>query len=161
MKKKYRIKINAALAYEFSPDEVKSFDAQKIDKNTYHVLTQNQSLKAEIIHSDFLSRNYTVRLHGKDYEITIANELDVLIDEMGLELKATQKTNELVAPMPGLIMEIIVKEGDKVKEGDYVLVLEAMKMENALTAPRDGIIKSIAVKKEETVAKNQLLIEME
>ena len=69
--------------------------------------------------------------------------------------------NDIKAPMPGLILEVNVKEGDEVKEGDYLLVLEAMKMENALTAPRDAVIKSISVEKGQTVEKNQLLIEME
>jgi biotin carboxyl carrier protein len=63
--------------------------------------------------------------------------------------------------MPGLILEISAKEGQEVKEGDYILVLEAMKMENAITAPRDAVIKKITAKKGETVEKNQVLIELE
>jgi biotin carboxyl carrier protein len=80
---------------------------------------------------------------------------------MGLSLGNAQMVNDIKAPMPGLILEVNVKEGDEVKEGDYLLVLEAMKMENALTAPRDAVIKSISVEKGQTVEKNQLLIEME
>ena len=63
--------------------------------------------------------------------------------------------------MPGLILDIHVKEGQEVKEDDALLILEAMKMENVLTSPRDGIIKSISVSKNDTVDKNQLLIEFE
>jgi biotin carboxyl carrier protein len=63
--------------------------------------------------------------------------------------------------MPGLILDINVKIGQKVKEDDPLLILEAMKMENVLTSPRDGIIKSISVSKGDAVNKNQLLIEFE
>ena len=80
---------------------------------------------------------------------------------MGLTLAAAQVINDSKAPMPGLILDVQVKEGDEVKEGDYLLVLEAMKMENTLTAPRDGVVKSITVSKGQTVDKNRLLIEME
>ncbi|MDX1317201.1 MAG: acetyl-CoA carboxylase biotin carboxyl carrier protein subunit, partial [Xanthomarina gelatinilytica] len=74
---------------------------------------------------------------------------------------ASKKVNEIKAPMPGLILDIHVKEGQEVKEDDALLILEAMKMENVLTSPRDGIIKSISVSKNDTVDKNQLLIEFE
>ena len=47
------------------------------------------------------------------------------------------------APMPGNIWKIEVKEGDKVKAGDTLLILEAMKMENEILAPRDGVVSSI------------------
>ena len=49
------------------------------------------------------------------------------------------------APMPGVILDIRVKEGDKVKEGDVVAILEAMKMENEIVAPAAGTITSINV----------------
>ncbi|NJX17348.1 biotin/lipoyl-containing protein, partial [Tamlana crocina] len=98
---------------------------------------------------------------SKSYRVKISNELDLLIDEMGLSLAAAQVVNDIKAPMPGLILDVLVEEGQKVKEGDYLLVLEAMKMENTLTAPRDGVVKSVSVKKGETVDKSQLLIEMD
>lgn len=91
----------------------------------------------------------------------IQNELDQLIEDMGLSLGSAQQVNDIKAPMPGLILEVNVQEGDQVTEGQYLLVLEAMKMENTLTAPRDGVVKSISVQKGDTVDKNELLIEME
>jgi biotin carboxyl carrier protein len=61
--------------------------------------------------------------------------------------------------MPGLIIDLRVKEGDQVKAGDPLLILEAMKMENIIKASGDSIVKSLKVKKGETVEKNQVLIE--
>jgi biotin carboxyl carrier protein len=60
--------------------------------------------------------------------------------------------------MPGLLLNVLVSEGDIVKKGDVIFILEAMKMENALKAMQDGIVKEICVKKGQTVEKNQLLI---
>lgn len=158
---KYRAKVNANFDFEFSEEEIRNVDSLSINKNKAHLLYNNKSIDAEILHADFLQKEYTVKIGGNHYEVKILDELDVLIKEMGLSLGNTQAANDIKAPMPGLILDVNVQEGDEVKEGDYLLVLEAMKMENALTAPRDGIVKSVSVKKGETVEKNQLLVEME
>ena len=61
------------------------------------------------------------------------------------------------APMPGNILDVKAKVGDKVKNGDAIVILEAMKMENPIPAPRDGTITSIAVTKGATVEAGQVL----
>ena len=79
---------------------------------------------------------------------------------MGFSLGTAKKSNEIKAPMPGLILSLNIEESQKVKEGDTLLILEAMKMENTITAPKDGIIKSITVIKGVTVEKGELMIIM-
>jgi len=61
------------------------------------------------------------------------------------------------APMPGMIIDYKVNEGEKVKSGDVVLILEAMKMENSLTAPASGTIKKINCKAGSSVSKDETL----
>ena len=61
------------------------------------------------------------------------------------------------APMPGNILDVKAKVGDKVKNGDAIVILEAMKMENPIPAPRDGTITSITVTKGATVEAGQVL----
>ncbi len=68
---------------------------------------------------------------------------------------------EILAPMPGNIVEILVKEGDEVKEDDELLILEAMKMENPICAPSDGVVKEIRVKEKDTVEVDQVLVVLE
>lgn len=68
---------------------------------------------------------------------------------------------EVLAPMPGNIIEILVKVGDKVKEDDELIILEAMKMENPICAPADGTVKEIKVNEKDVVEADQLLIILE
>lgn len=68
---------------------------------------------------------------------------------------------KIIAPLPGNIMQIFVKEGDQVKREDKLLLYEAMKMENKLLSEKDGIIKSIKVAPGDAVLQDDLLIELE
>lgn len=161
MEKKYGVVVNGETEFQFSKEEVSSLDLQKIGASEFHILKNNKSYKTEFVSKDLDKKKYLVKINSNSYEIEISNELDLLIKEMGLSLSKLQAINDVKAPMPGLILDIMVKEGEEVKEGDYLLVLEAMKMENTLTAPRDGVVKTIHVKKGNSVEKNQLLVEMD
>jgi len=161
MDKEYKVKVNDTFEYIFTDGQTTSLDIQEVSSTKFHVLKENSSFKAEIISSDFLKKNYTIKINSNIYEIDISNQLDLLIQEMGLTLGSAQIINDIKAPMPGLILDVLVQVGDMVKEGDFLLVLEAMKMENTLTALGDGMVKSVLVIKGEKVEKNQLLIEIE
>jgi biotin carboxyl carrier protein len=65
---------------------------------------------------------------------------------------------EVKAPMPGKILEVLVKVGDQVKEDDEVVMLEAMKMENPIYAPVDGTVTEIKVKANDSVETEQVLV---
>ncbi len=67
----------------------------------------------------------------------------------------------VTAPMPGSVIDVKVKVGDNVGEGDLLLILEAMKMENEVTAPSAGSIKSIHVEKGSTVNTGDLILVIE
>ncbi|MEA2013835.1 MAG: acetyl-CoA carboxylase biotin carboxyl carrier protein subunit [Thermodesulfobacteriota bacterium] len=68
---------------------------------------------------------------------------------------------EILAPMPGNIIEILVNVGDEVKEDDELLILEAMKMENPICAQSDGTVKEIKVKEKDVVETDQILVVIE
>jgi biotin carboxyl carrier protein len=69
-------------------------------------------------------------------------------------------SRKVVAFIPGTILKVYVKEGQKVKKGDTLLVLQAMKMDNHLLSTRDGTVKKVNVKQGENVPKHFLLIEL-
>jgi len=70
-------------------------------------------------------------------------------------------SNTILAPIPGVIVEIPVKSGQKVKYGQELCVLEAMKMKNSIRAGRDGTIKEVCVSVGDHVAQSQILVELE
>jgi acetyl-CoA carboxylase biotin carboxyl carrier protein len=70
-------------------------------------------------------------------------------------------TKEIVAPMPGTIVNILVNEGEEVLEYQEVLILEAMKMENAIPSPEGGVVKEIKVKVNDKVSTDQVLMVLE
>jgi glutaconyl-CoA/methylmalonyl-CoA decarboxylase subunit gamma len=74
----------------------------------------------------------------------------------------TQTTNIAIkAPLPGTIITVLVKPGDKVAMGQKLLTMEAMKMENNVLSEKDGIVRDVLVKPGQTVAQNDVLVEIE
>ncbi len=161
MSQSYKIKANDHIEFDIKSGDISKLDAIAISPKEFHVLQENNSFNVEILDSNYNDKIYKVKVNNNTYKINIFNNLDLLIKEMGFEIGATKKVNEIKAPMPGLILEINVKIGQEVLENDALLILEAMKMENVLNSPRVGVIKSLAVNKGDAVDKNQLLIECE
>lgn len=159
MERFYKLTVNDQHTFDISQDEVASLDVT--GNCRHHLIHNHQSLKAEVLHGNFQERTYEIELNGNRYKVKISDALDQLISEMGLSAVASKAVNEVKAPMPGIILDVMVEAGQQVEEGDYLLVLEAMKMENTLTAPRSGTIKTLHIEKGNTVDKNQLLLEME
>ena len=157
----YKIKVNALHQFDFTENNIESLDSIEVSSKNYHILQDNKSVKASIVSSSYDKKTYTVKVNNNMYDVVINDALDQQIEALGFEIGLTKKINEIKAPMPGLILEINVAQGQEVKEDDTLVILEAMKMENAINSPRDGIIKSINVTQGESVDKNSLLIEFE
>jgi biotin carboxyl carrier protein len=91
--------------------------------------------------------------------VILKDKFDVLLEKMGMNSNSGSKINNVRAPMPGLIIELKVNDGDEVKAGDTLLILEAMKMENIIKSPGDAKVKLVKVRMGDSVEKNQVLIE--
>ena len=100
-------------------------------------------------------------VNGKNYELKLSNELDQLLLKMGMGKSKDNKMDVVKAPMPGLVLHILVEIGQSIEKGDSLIILEAMKMENIIKATGSGIVKAIKVSTKDAVEKNQVLIEME
>jgi len=155
--KKYKVSIGDEV-FELGSADLNDFDVQK-HQERYHILENQQSFKAKIL--NISKKNISIEVNGNPYQCLIKDGLDVLIDDLGLAAVNKTVSKDVVAPMPGLVLEIAKKEGDTIKEGETLLILEAMKMENALKASADGIIKKINTKKAETVDKGFVIMEIE
>ncbi len=121
-----------------------------------------------------MRRKFRVTVNGKEYIVEV-EELSDVTPERGLMEKKIEKKpvsipkaqtqvprdGAITAPMPGKIVSINVKEGDKVEEGAVLMILEAMKMENTITASKPGVVKEISVKVGNTVKKGDVLLVIE
>ena len=81
------------------------------------------------------------------------------VESNGSPVEPSEKTNTVIAPIPGVIVEISVNAGDSVTYGQELCVLEAMKMKNSIRANRDGRIKKIFISTGDHVRQSQILME--
>lgn len=149
--------------YDFILDEETPFrdgaiDIIEVKQGIFHIIKDNKSYNAEVLKANKEEKSFVIRVNGNKYTVQIKDKYDDLLKELGIENASSAKIKEMKAPMPGLVVEVRVKENDVVKKGDALIVLQAMKMENILKSPVDAFIKKIHIRKEDTIEKNQLLI---
>jgi len=139
--------------------EAFQWDLSKISEGYFHILHQQKSYCAEVVKLDVVAKTFVIKINGRTYPIELKDKFDMLLEKMGMNAQASARVNNIKAPMPGLIIDLKVKEGDAVNANDILLILEAMKMENIIKSPGEGIVKSVKVKKGDSVEKGQVLIE--
>ncbi len=107
--------------------------------------------------------HYKVTVDGKTYEVIVEDEtgkvagISPASDGQG-KAPTAPALIEVKAQLPGNVYEILFAAGDRVKEGETLVILEAMKMETPVIATSSGIIDSIAVTKGQTVQSGQVLL---
>ena len=101
---------------------------------------------------------FKVLVNGHQYEITVRTALQEKAYKL-LEKAAIGQSHHtnVKAPMPGLILKLKKNAGEKVVQGESIVILEAMKMENDLKAPASGIIEKVFVTEGSAVEKGVLL----
>jgi len=161
MKNRSKALVNNIQEFSFSQKEVEQLDILDQGNDHYHLVHENKSIQMKVIERDFIRRTYSISINAHVYKINIQKPLDDLIKKMGYSIGTTKTIDSIKAPMPGIIIELKVKKGQTVKEGDTLLILEAMKMENAIICPKNTVIKEIYVDVGETVDKNKLLIDFQ
>jgi len=137
----------------------KKYDADvvMVEEGVYSIIIDNKSHNIELIRTD--NKNYEVNTYAKSYDVEI-------VDAESKYLKSRQRDDGdeeavMSSPMPGKIVKILVKVGDKVKAGDTVIIVSAMKMESEYKVKKDRIIKDIKVKEGDTIQADQPLVVIE
>jgi biotin carboxyl carrier protein len=102
--------------------------------------------------------NWQVLLRGRLYPIKVEDEREKRLRSAAGGGVAETGEFHLRAPMPGLVVTILVEEGQQIKKGQVLLILESMKMQNELKSPRDGTMGRVRVKAGETVEQKQTLL---
>jgi len=160
-KNNYNITVNEQSKFDFDAEQINNFDFVKEQDGHFHILKNNKAFRAEVVNADFSKNTFTIKINGNSYEINIADRFDQLVNQLGLSVVNTQKVTDVQAPMPGLVLGVLVEVGQEVQKGDGLLILEAMKMENVIKSVGEGIVKAIHIDQGKAVEKGQLLIEME
>src|SRR4051812_45295068 len=104
-----------------------SGDLLRISDAQFHLLHNGRSYNIEVLKISHAEKTMVLRVNTGKYTISLKDRYDELLHTLGLDSMAAKKVNEIKAPMPGMVLNILVKEGDTVKKGDALIVLEAMK----------------------------------
>lgn len=159
--KEFKAFVEGVGEFSIRSEEIRNFDLVSLSGNDFHLIADGQSLKAHLLEVDFEKKEFLIRLKGKKFRVSIADQYDRLVKRMGLSETGAKKVRNIKAPMPGLVLDVLTAEGEKVEEGTPLLILEAMKMENIIKSAGNGVVKNILVNKGAAVEKSQLLIELE
>ncbi len=137
----------------------RTFTTTPFDHSRHSLIMDGRSLSAVVTKAS--EGCFVVLLEGCEFDVTLKDEKDLLLERFGLASAAETGLMEIRAPMPGLVLSLSVERGQVVESGDGLVVLEAMKMENELRAAAPGVVKSIYVNRGDAVGKNDLLVEIE
>lgn len=162
----YQININNKYDFKISTnhqellvnDQPIVLDRTELGANKTHVLYQNNSYNIEVVELNKAEKTAIVKVNGRSYSLSIKDQFDQLLQQLGMDNLAVNKIQQIKAPMPGLVLSVLATVGQEVKKGDNLLVLEAMKMENMIKSPTDGVIKKIEVQQGDKVEKNEILL---
>lgn len=127
----------------------------RIDNKNYIVKTESDT------EEELRDTAFDVDIKSGVTKVLCKSELDILMEKFSKSRGDVKIKTDITSPMPGAIVKINVKEGQKVKKGEVFLVLEAMKMENELKAISECIIQKIFVEEKKSVEKGQILLKLE
>lgn len=146
-------------SFEFNTEQLENLGFNQTGSNTFTLIENNKVYTLELI--ELNGKLVTVSINGRKETFEIKDSLDLLVDQLGLAVTNNEKVDSVLAPMPGLVLKMMVSAGDSVEEGQPLLILEAMKMENVIKSPTAGVIKSIDVEVGAAVEKKKVLLVFE
>jgi len=134
-------------------------DLIELEPSKHHLIYKNKSYSLELVSLDKEEKKMNIVVNGQVFEMKVKDRFDDLLEQLGMDA-AVGKGDKLVkAPMPGLVLDILVDVGATVEKGTPLLILEAMKMENVIKASSDGVVGKINAINGKAVEKNEILIE--
>lgn len=136
-------------------------DISTASNGVMSVLHNGRSYTAVVENRDNAKKELAIRINGALFTVRIEEPLDRLLKKLGMDAAATAKAESVKAPMPGMVLKILVEPGQTVQKGDPLIILEAMKMENILKASGPATVKTVRATERTAVEKGSVLIEME
>jgi biotin carboxyl carrier protein len=125
------------------------------DQPVYSLIVDGKSYEAFVYPGE---EDWQVLLRGRLFPVKVVDERERRLRSAAGGGVAQTGEFQLKAPMPGLIVSILVEEEQQVEKGQVLVILESMKMQNELKAPRAGVVRHIRIKPGETVEQRQILL---
>lgn len=133
-------------------------DLESIDgRSLFSLILDRASYEVFVVRHE---GRYLVTIAGDRYEVQVEDERIKQLRELSGAKHEEAGELRIAAPMPGLVVNVIVEEGQQVSAGDGVVILEAMKMENEIRAPSAGVVESIRVSAGQTVNQGDVMVEL-
>ena len=169
---------------EFKLEDIEgTFDGEiisKISNTNYIIKIQDKEHQLQILNINSNGMEFVLdnKFHNVKYIENQTAEMKIVVDGLALTVNMHTKLDEIVyknaggadvgsvqinlrSQIPGRVVSIEVKNGDKVKKGDVVCVLESMKMQVSVKSHKDGEVKNLKIKEGVSVNKNDILAEIE
>lgn len=142
-------------------DKPANIDISEANGGVLSILYNGKSFEATVEEVDRKAKLLKLVVDGQRYQVAIQEPIDTLLHELGLDMAASKKLEPIKAPMPGMVLKVLVEAGQRIEKGEGLLILEAMKMENVLKAPAAATIKGIRIAERTAVGKGDVLIDLE
>jgi len=132
-------------------------DGKKTGLTNYSLIVDNRSFEVDV---DITEDEYRVLVDGRSYHVELVDERRVRLGgaQPGIQLEGRQ---QVLVPMPGKVIAVLVGEGDRVEKGQGLVIVEAMKMENEVRSPIAGEVKEVRVKAGDALEAGALLMVVE
>jgi propionyl-CoA carboxylase alpha chain len=142
------------------PDENRSLSLTDVDWRPGKALLRGQLDRvAFTVQVEPAAEGFVIRHRAAKAKVLVLTPLSAEMHARLPEKKKADTSKLVISPMPGLVVQIDVAEGQTVREGEVVCVIEAMKMQNIIRAERDGVVKSVNSKAGDSVAADEVLVE--
>lgn len=129
------------------------------EKGFSYLVYKNKKYHVEILEKN--QNKYIVMINGVWYSFSIETPISYKRRKTLTRNGTSSRVENVLAPMPGKILDIMVEENSEIKEGEPIVILEAMKMQNEIVSSVNGKIKKINIKQNDTVIKDEIMIEIE
>lgn len=123
-----------------------------------YILWKNRKYPVEIVRSR--QNKYEILFNDISYSFTVETPFSLQRMKVLSSKRGKSEQESVTAPMPGKIIDVLVREGATVLRGEPVVILEAMKMQNEIQSPVNGTIKSVMAKANTNVMKDDVLVEI-
>lgn len=147
--------------FEYQLSKSPDIEVTYVGDQVYRLWKGGEVFEIELMDYHIRSKSFVIAIDGYVFEVGLKDELDERIQQIRQQTDSSINDRVVLAPIPGLIKQLLKQDGTSVDKGDPVLILEAMKMENTIQASSDSSLVTYHVDAGEHVVKGQKLFTLE